>query len=641
MYAYLYAHILGIFLMSDTTILEQIRDGITALAQGKSMLNSATGSGSSGGVDPTKLISAVTQTTTAFLGVSSAGHELQGALSGVAGVLPGKLGSATTSFINGMEEARQANIQNAKQGIGGLALFDLPAKTREIGLGVEEYRQILSRSGNALNGLGGTAQSGSERLLKFGNEIQTTTLGKNLIDSGVIAKDEFQKLATLSQYGTKANMDDAAQRKKSAEAAAMFTDEIIKSAAITGKSRDTIAAELEERLKSPVILAQMNQMTEDQRQSFIRSQAQLSGMGNTVQDLSATLGTGGRLSREQNMQLSAMGPAAGEFARASRMAATATDEASKKEAAAAMESAKAKINEYQSSAQFANIMKSATPEVAKYYQEQYKENQLRGRQAATERDTGTQGTAALAAQRTQAGRVINLGQTEAGQADPNQAAQRTITAAQNAAQANTAGLIKSMQGLETQFGTNEKAAQSLRKYMDLAFGGGSVQERKEFYDKQAADIIKTIEGGATGASKRTEGATKPGEALPEAPKKKHAFGGISDVAAIFGEAGPEAAVPLPDGRRIPVDLNIGDALAKMQQAMNSGMANATAAMAAIPATPRQTSTESSSGGSMNDLLKAMQELNKNIMRMASNTEDMVTHTKNTAKATKAASGARA
>lgn len=35
-----------------------------------------------------------------------------------------------------------------------------------------------------------------------------------------------------------------------------------------------------------------------------------------------------------------------------------------------------------------------------------------------------------------------------------------------------------------------------------------------------------------------------------------ARGGISRSAAIFGEAGPEAAVPLPDGRRIPVDLRL-------------------------------------------------------------------------------------
>lgn len=38
------------------------------------------------------------------------------------------------------------------------------------------------------------------------------------------------------------------------------------------------------------------------------------------------------------------------------------------------------------------------------------------------------------------------------------------------------------------------------------------------------------------------------------PIKAFARGGVSRSAAIFGEAGPEAAVPLPDGRRIPVDL---------------------------------------------------------------------------------------
>jgi len=40
------------------------------------------------------------------------------------------------------------------------------------------------------------------------------------------------------------------------------------------------------------------------------------------------------------------------------------------------------------------------------------------------------------------------------------------------------------------------------------------------------------------------------------PLPRFAGGGVSRTAAIFGEAGPEAAVPLPDGRRIPVDLRM-------------------------------------------------------------------------------------
>jgi hypothetical protein len=51
---------------------------------------------------------------------------------------------------------------------------------------------------------------------------------------------------------------------------------------------------------------------------------------------------------------------------------------------------------------------------------------------------------------------------------------------------------------------------------------------------------------------------KGGVMTPNGPMKlrKFAAGGISNGIGIFGEAGPEAAVPLPDGRRIPVDLRV-------------------------------------------------------------------------------------
>ncbi|WP_421579131.1 hypothetical protein [Shinella sp. M31] len=50
----------------------------------------------------------------------------------------------------------------------------------------------------------------------------------------------------------------------------------------------------------------------------------------------------------------------------------------------------------------------------------------------------------------------------------------------------------------------------------------------------------------------------------------YAKGGIADRASIFGEAGPEAAVPLPDGRSIPVTLNVRQAYQRPQQSMGSG-----------------------------------------------------------------------
>ena len=51
--------------------------------------------------------------------------------------------------------------------------------------------------------------------------------------------------------------------------------------------------------------------------------------------------------------------------------------------------------------------------------------------------------------------------------------------------------------------------------------------------------------------------------------RQFAMGGISSVPAIFGEAGPEAAVPLPDGRTIPVTLST-PRMPTMPQANDNG-----------------------------------------------------------------------
>lgn len=65
-------------------------------------------------------------------------------------------------------------------------------------------------------------------------------------------------------------------------------------------------------------------------------------------------------------------------------------------------------------------------------------------------------------------------------------------------------------------------------------------------------------GGGTGLLGTIFGFAKGGVAAHGRPQPMQTFarGGVSRTAAIFGEAGPEAAVPLPDGRRIPVDLNM-------------------------------------------------------------------------------------
>jgi hypothetical protein len=76
------------------------------------------------------------------------------------------------------------------------------------------------------------------------------------------------------------------------------------------------------------------------------------------------------------------------------------------------------------------------------------------------------------------------------------------------------------------------------------------------------------------ATKEPKTTAKPPESkIPEAPKPKMALGGIATTASIFGEAGPEAAVPLPDGRTIPVTLKIKDNAPKSVAGMMADMKN--------------------------------------------------------------------
>jgi hypothetical protein len=67
---------------------------------------------------------------------------------------------------------------------------------------------------------------------------------------------------------------------------------------------------------------------------------------------------------------------------------------------------------------------------------------------------------------------------------------------------------------------------------------------------------------------------KPSQTLDELSKNMLASGGITSGASIAGEAGPEAVVPLPDGKTIPVHIVGGgdqNALVDLLTALNTKM----------------------------------------------------------------------
>jgi hypothetical protein len=80
-------------------------------------------------------------------------------------------------------------------------------------------------------------------------------------------------------------------------------------------------------------------------------------------------------------------------------------------------------------------------------------------------------------------------------------------------------------------------------------------------EKMAAEISSLISGISAKYEKKGDGKAT-GDHIHLEMKK---LGGISNKPAIGGEAGPEAFVPLPDGRTIPVSMDNTHMVTKLQE----------------------------------------------------------------------------
>jgi len=160
--------------------------------------------------------------------------------------------------------------------------------------------------------------------------------------------------------------------------------------------------------------------------------------------------------------------------------------------------------------------------------------------------------------------------------------QESVISAETAAQQLKLALEKELTPAISKFASvaNEMltTVQKQLKELGLSSGKPEAKEEKSWLGKKldwlkenkaistgltTAGTVTTIAGAATSATGvgalagvpvATIGAVMTGIGML-AGMFGYAKGGISDKPAIFGEAGPEAAVPLPDGRTIPVTLS--------------------------------------------------------------------------------------
>ena len=559
--------------MSDVDLSQNSLSKLAELLRGGNSGGSGAGgaSGAGGGASLGNIISSAAGVVTAFTSITKNGDYAASALGKMASMVPG-IGGAMQGAIKEFDQAtRVGTLANTAQGVS-MSFLDMQNKATKAGVSQDQYLQAVKNSGIALDAIGGNATSSAEKLLKLGNGLQDSDLGKNLKEKTNMAASELGNLAIISQYGAKANLDNPKAMEKATQFAGELATKLHQVSGVTGQTHQALTSALEERLKEPGTIMMMRRMTEQQREGYISAQVSLLGMGKSVSDLSDTIAKGGRYTKDNVTALMAMGPAAGEFQRATYALTHAKTAEQKAAAEQALEKAKSHVNEFQSSQRFQNMVNRSTPEMGAAMSKIAEENRTAGRQVGAKAETGMTGVKADQANRDktdlQSQGLVKGADGKVTQ-DPNRAIDQAASRGNEKARvASTAG-TQALADTSAKIGADSASIKKFDTAMTTVFGAGGTTEaaaKKLQADfKLLTDATGIGKPGAASAAPTTAGASAVGNREIGKPKPGRAGGSKEATGNWFENFGAETAVNLHGDEAVVPKAQVKTFMQDMQE----------------------------------------------------------------------------
>ena len=278
-----------------------------------------------------------------------------------------------------VRDASTANEQSVKSGASGEMFLQMQ---NEKATGVS-YADQLNNMNSTPTGI---TSAGSLTGEKFDTLNQTLIkLNADQVAQGRFASkstdpETLAKALQLSQNRSTGNLNKPEDQARAVAAAGKLSDEIDKTAKIMGTSRADIANQSAERLKDGAVQATLATLqTDQQRQSFIKSQVGLTAFGKDVQDLAKDFTMFGGPTQKTMETMVALGPAGRELGAAMKALKSATNEQERAAAEERLERAKGMINERQRDPRAARMAQAADafPEVKALqgFKRQFEQNQ--------------------------------------------------------------------------------------------------------------------------------------------------------------------------------------------------------------------------------------------------------------------------
>lgn len=451
---------------------------------------------------------------------------------------------------------------------------------------------------------------------------------KGQIASGATTQQELAKALLVTQTRSRNDLGTNAGQAKAVEAATKYAQTIDEVSKRTGDSRDVIAENnYKMRMTGDEQALVMSMGTEKQKESYIRAQASMSGMGPEFQRLAKELTiSGAPISKEAMTTAAAIGPKATMELRDAMLALkTATTEQTREQAEAKLQQAKNSTSErqldpmVQQAAMYADLLDEP---ILKGFQQQFEQNREAPGYLYNRNQGATPG---------QASGIINdqVGNLQAGKQQGGGARTEGMKLQQELTAANTEAALK--------------AGDAYRLFnQELTKNTGIVDS-----------IVKGVQGATKPAPKPAESTepkpiqeTKPEKPLgpaplrPVVPKELGTLGTTGstfepkDVIALLhkGERvlSPSENSDLTNLFGMVSDLkpksNLGGALSNIKPPAGD---TAEVAEEATDKSPGDAVADSS-GITLKDLNDSLQQLNSNIELMVSHTADMKDSSRETA-----------
>ena len=227
-----------------------------------------------------------------------------------------------------------------------------------------EFQKLMAQNQTGLTGAGSIQNDRTDNLYRALQQL--IEVNKAQIASGATTPEALAKALIQSQQQQKTNLATDAGRGQAVQAASRLAEEIDAVSKRTGESREVIADQNAKRIAEGDQQATLALMSTDkQRQSYLKAQASMSGMGEDYQKLAKEyVQFGAAISPEAQAKQLALGPAAKDLRDAMIRLKGATTENARAEAEAAVEKAKASANERQRDPRVARmaVMANAFPE---------------------------------------------------------------------------------------------------------------------------------------------------------------------------------------------------------------------------------------------------------------------------------------